>query len=253
MVGGRAVTILASLSLTSVFDWYTNSAHWHGTDGLPHRLGEHASICAVALFAACVVAIPIGLVLGHLGRGGLVALNVANVGRAIPSLAILVVAVPLVGIGEKPAYIALFALAVPPILTNTYVGMRQVDPEVRDAARGMGMTGTQMVTRVELRLALPLILAGLRTSTFQVIATATLAAEVAAGGLGRYIVDGLAIRDDTEVFAGALTVVVLALIVEGLFAGLQRGLVPASLRTHSRHIHDPSMEDHPNETVHLAA
>jgi osmoprotectant transport system permease protein len=251
-VGDGAVITLASLSAASVFRWYTDRAHWRGADGLPHRLGQHVSICAIALGAACVVAIPVGVVLGHVGRGGLVALNVANVGRAIPSLAILVVAVPLVGIGEKPAYLALFALAVPPILTNTYVGMRQVDPEVRDAARGMGMTGSQMVTRVELRLALPLILAGLRTSTFQVIATATLAAEVAAGGLGRYIVDGLATRDDTQVFAGALTVVVLALVVEGIFAGLQRGLVPGSLRRPSRYIPDPSMEEHPDE-IHFAA
>jgi osmoprotectant transport system permease protein len=242
-LGDDAVTTLAALSAASVFRWFTDRAHWHGGDGLPHRLSEHVSICAIALVAACVVAIPVGVVLGHLGRGGLIALNVANVGRAIPSLAILVVAVPLVGIGEKPAYVALFALAVPPILTNTYVGMREIDPEVRDAARGMGMTGIQMVTRVELRLALPLVLAGLRTSTFQVIATATLAAEVAAGGLGRYIVDGLATRDDTQVFAGALTVVVLALIAEGLFAGLQRGVTPASLRRPRRYIPDQSMED----------
>jgi osmoprotectant transport system permease protein len=244
--------LLASISVSSVTRWFTDGANWRGANGIPHRLAEHVQLSAVALAVACLVAVPIGIVLGHLGKGGLVALNVANVGRAIPSLAILIVAVPLVGIGQKPAYLALIALAVPPILTNTYVAMRQVDPEVKDAARGMGMTGLQMVTRVELRLALPLTLAGVRTSAFQVIATATLAAEVAAGGLGRYIVDGLAVRDDTQVFAGALLVVVLALLVEGLFAGLQRVLVPSAVRGPRSYTPDPLLED-TNETLHLAA
>jgi osmoprotectant transport system permease protein len=244
---------LAGVSVTAVARWFGDSAHWQGTDGVPHRLAEHVQLCVVAIGVACLVAVPVGLVLGHIGKGGLLALNVANVGRAIPSLAILVVAVPIVGIGARPAYVALIALAIPPILTNTYVGMRQVDPEVKDAARGMGMTGRQMVSAVELRLALPLILAGVRTSMFQVIATATLAAEVAAGGLGRYIVDGLAIHDDTQVLAGALTVVALALLVEGLFAGLQRALVPATLRSGRSLTSTATLEETKNETVNAAA
>ena len=241
--------LLAHLSLAAVARWFADGAHWRGTDGLLHRLSEHLVLSAVPIVIGCAIAIPVGLVLGHLGRGGAVALNVANVGRAVPSLAILVVAVPFVGIGAKPAYVALVALAVPPILTNTYVAMRQVDPQIKDAARGMGMTGRQMVTRVEVRLALPLILAGVRTSTFQVIATATLAAEVAAGGLGRLIVDGLAVRDDTQVFAGALAVATLALLVEALFAGLQRALVPATLRTRRSSTPNPSLEDISDETL----
>jgi osmoprotectant transport system permease protein len=244
--------ILAQLSVSSVVRWFTQSSRWHGADGIPHRLVEHVQLCAVALAVAGAVAIPIGVVLGHIGRGGLVALNVANIGRAIPSLAILIVAVPIVGIGAKPAYVALIALAIPPILTNTYVAVRGVDPDIKDAARGMGMTASQMVTRVEVRLALPLILAGIRTSVFQVIATATLAAEVAAGGLGRYIVDGLAVRDDTEVFAGALLVIVLALLVEALLAGLQRMLVPEALRKPSHYIPDPLLEE-THDTLDLAA
>jgi osmoprotectant transport system permease protein len=241
--------VLAHLSLGAVARWFADGAHWRGADGLVHRLAEHAVLSAVPIIIGCAVAIPVGVALGHHGRGGAVALNLANIGRAIPSLAILVVAVPFVGIGAKPAYVALVALAIPPILTNTYVGMRQIDPQIRDAARGMGMTSLQMVQHVELRLALPLILAGVRTSTFQVIATATLAAEVAAGGLGRLIVDGLAVRDDTQVFAGALTVAALALFVEALFAGLQRALVPATLRTRRSSTPDPSLEDTSNETL----
>jgi osmoprotectant transport system permease protein len=245
--------VLAHVSIGSLYRWFNDPAHWRGDNGLPHRLFQHVELCVVALALACVVAIPVGVVLGHLGKGGLVALNLANIGRAIPSLAILVVAVPIVGIGAKPAYVALIALAIPPILTNTYVAMRQVDGEVKDAARGMGMTGTQMVSRVELRLALPLILAGVRISAFQVIATATLAAEVAAGGLGRYIVDGLAVRDDTQIFAGALVVVILALLVEGMFAGLQRALVPAALRRPRSYTPDPHLEDKTHETLDFAA
>jgi osmoprotectant transport system permease protein len=234
--------VLASVSPSSLAHWFTDGANWRGAEGLPHRLTQHVEISAVALAVACLVALPIGVLLGHAGRGGLLALNLANIGRAIPSLAILVVAVPLVGIGDKPAYVALIALAIPPILTNTYVGMREADRDARDAAKGMGMTSAQVMRRIELPLALPLILAGIRTSTFQVIATATLAAEVAAGGLGRYIVDGLATRDDTRVFAGALVVVMLALVVEALIATLQRALIAPPLRRPARLV-SRSMED----------
>jgi osmoprotectant transport system permease protein len=168
---------------------------------------------------------------------------VANVGRAVPSLAILIIAVPIVGIGARPAELALIALAIPPLLTNTYVGVSGVDDDVRDAARGIGMTAWQTTTRVELPMALPLVLAGLRTAAFQVVATATLAAVVASGGLGRYIVDGLAVRDDTQVVCGSLLVLGLALIVEVAIAGLQRWLVPAPLRAPNRVITDEQLEE----------
>jgi osmoprotectant transport system permease protein len=245
--------LVAAVSITSVAHWFNDPDHWNGANGVPHRLGEHIQLSLAALVVACLVAIPIGVVLGHVGRGGLVAQNVANLGRAVPSLAILVIAVPIVGIGPKPAYLALTALALPPILTNTYVGMRQVDPEVREAARGMGMTSRQMITGVELPLALPLVLAGVRTSAFQVIATATLAAEVAAGGLGRYIVDGMAIRDDTQVVCGALLVVALALVVEGAIAGLQRTLIPSPLRNPTRSTDDSLLEETDHEILDQAA
>ena len=220
----------AAVTLGGVARWFGDGAHWRGSDGIPHRLAEHVALCGLSLLVAAAVAVPVGVWLGHLRRGGVVAQNVANIGRAIPSFAILVVAVPLVGIGSRPAQIALVALAIPPLLTNTYVGMITVDDDVRDAAQGMGMTGLQTVLRAELPLAGPLILAGLRTATFQVIATATLAAEVAWGGLGRFIVDGLAVRDDTEVVCGSLLVIALALAAEAGFALVRRLLVPAALR-----------------------
>lgn len=224
------MTALAALSARSLLDWFNDRHHWRGANGIPHRLFQHLSICGIALLVAVVVAVPIGVVLGHLRRGGLVAQNVANLGRAIPSLAILIIAVPFLGIGSRPAELALIALAIPPLLTNTYVGMAGVDDDVRDATRGLGMTGWQAVRRAELPLALPLVLAGLRTASFQVVATATLAAVVASGGLGQFITEGIELRDNAELVGGSLLVVALAIAVEGLIALLARLVVPAPLR-----------------------
>jgi osmoprotectant transport system permease protein len=205
--------------VTEVIRWFGGGAHWQGQDGVPTRLLEHIVISAEAMAVASVIALPLAIGLGHRGRGGFLAVNVSNIGRAVPSFAILVLAaqVPAIGVGDNAALLALIALALPPIVTNTYVGMTTVDPDVKEAAVAMGMSGRQLLWRVELPLALPLMLAGLRTSTVQVIATATLAAEVAAGGLGRYIVDGIAESDYTQVWAGALLVGLLALSVDGLF------------------------------------
>jgi osmoprotectant transport system permease protein len=233
----------ARVDVGSIRAWFTDAAHWHGTDGIPHRLAEHLSICGLALAVAVVLAIPTGIVLGHLRKGGVIAQNIANIGRAVPSLAILIIAVPFVGIGSKPAELALIALAIPPLLANTFVGMAGVDDDVRDAARGMGMTGWQAVRHAELPLALPLILAGLRTATFQVVATATLAAVVASGGLGRYIVDGLAVRDNVEVVCGSLLVVALAITVEAAIAGIQRLVVAAPLRDPNSYTSDEQLEE----------
>jgi osmoprotectant transport system permease protein len=209
-----------------VFGWFTTGAHWRGVDGVPHRLLEHLAISGKAVAVAVVIALPIGLLLGHLGRGGFVAVNVANIGRAIPSLAILVYAALVLGIGSGPAVVALIALAVPPILTNTYVGMRGVDADVRESARGMGMTGWQLLRRVEAPLALPLIMAGLRTAAVQVVATATLAAIIAGGGLGRLVVDGIAQNDRPQLFAGALLVAGLSLLVEVGLGYVQKRVDP---------------------------
>ena len=235
--------MIASISFSAVAHWFGDAQHWHGTDGVPHRLVEHLWLCGLSLAVAIAIALPVAIVLGHIRRGGTLAQNVANIGRAVPSLAILIIAVPIVGIGSRPAELALIALAIPPLLTNTYVGMTGVDDDVRDAARGVGMTAWQTTTRVELPLALPLILAGLRTAAFQVVATATLAAVVASGGLGRYIVDGLAVRDDTQVVCGSLLVLALAFLVELTIAGLQRALVPAPLRETNRPRSDKQLEE----------
>jgi osmoprotectant transport system permease protein len=215
--------------LGDVVGWFTTSAHWHGTNGIPHRMEEHVLMSLAVVAVAVVVALPPSLVLGHLRRFGALAVNVSNVGRAIPSFAILVLSVQFVGIGAKPAFIALLVLAVPPLVTNGYVGMAGVDAEIRESARGMGMTGWQSLVRVELPVALPVLLAGVRTAAVQVVATAGLAALVAWGGLGRYIIDGLAQRDFVQVFAGAVLVALLSVLTELALALIQRFVVSAGL------------------------
>jgi osmoprotectant transport system permease protein len=216
--------------LGDVVEWFTTAEHWRGTAGISHRLYEHVVMSLATTLTAAIVALTLGIVLGHLNRGGWLAINLSNVGRAIPSFAILVLAVQLFGIGAKPAFCALVALAVPPMVTNAYVGVREVDPDIRESARGMGMTGAQVLRRVELPVASPLIMAGIRTSAVQVVATATLAALVAWGGLGRYVIDGLSQRDYVQVFAGAVLVAALSVLTELVLAGVQRLVVPAGLR-----------------------
>jgi osmoprotectant transport system permease protein len=216
--------------LSGVVEWFTTTANWWGSEGMVQRLQEHVTMSAAALATAMAIALPVGLVLGHTGRGGPLAVNLSNLGRAVPSFAIIVLMASVVGIGAKPAYIALVALAVPPMVTNTYTAIRGVDRDVREAAEGMGLTGRQVLARVEVPMALPLVMAGIRTSAVQVVATATLAALVGWGGLGRYIIDGLATRDFHEVFAGALLVAVLSLLVEVALSALQRVVVPSALQ-----------------------
>jgi len=177
-----------------------------------------------------VIALPVGIVFGHYGRFGNLAINISNVGRAVPSFAILVIAFQIFGLGDVPIILALTALAIPPMVTNSYVALREVDPDVKDAARGMGYRELAQLLRIELPLAVPLIMAGVRTSAVQVVATATLAALIAGGGLGRYIVDGLARSDNPRTLAGALLVAALALATELLLAALQRVLVPRGIR-----------------------
>jgi len=222
-----------------VLDWLRDMANWRGSTGAWARIVEHVQISSVAVLAAVLIAIPPALWLGHKRRFGLVAINISNVGRALPSFAILVLGTQLLGLLEKPiigsvsVFVALVALAVPPIVTNTYVGMAEVPDDVRDAARGMGLSEGQILRRVELPLAVPLIMAGVRTSAVQVVATATIAAQLSFGGLGRFIIDGYATRASggyTDVLAGAVLVAALALVVEGLFGLVQRALTPKGLR-----------------------
>ena len=213
-----------------VLQWFLNSAHWQGDGGIPHRTIEHLAMSGAAVLAAGLIALPVGIAIGHFGRGGILAINISNIGRAVPSFAVLVIAVELFGIGALPAFITLVALAIPPMVTNSYIGMREVDADVREAARGMGMRQLAVLWQVELPIALPLIMAGIRTSAVNVVATATLAALVAWGGLGRFIVDGFGLQDYPMMFAGAIMVAILSLIVEFSMAGVQRLATPAGLR-----------------------
>jgi len=221
--------------LSEVVDWFTTAEHWRGDFGVPHRLTEHALMSGAAVMAAVLIGLPLGIWLGHRGRGGALAINLTNLGRAVPSLAILALTQQAIGLsgwpgfGARPAFVALVALAVPPLVTNAYVGMRGVDRDVVEAARGMGMTGAELLWRVEVPIALPLILAGLRTAAVQVVATATLAAVTAWGGLGRFIVDGFGQQDNAQIVAGALLVGLLALITELGLAAVQRRVVSEGL------------------------
>lgn len=212
--------------LVEVAAWFNDRANWRGETGVANLAVEHLWICVVAMALAATLALPLGLVLGHLGRGGVVAVNVSNVGRALPSFAVLVLALQLSSIGTTPALVALVALAVPPMVTNGYVGIREVDAELKEAALGMGMTGRQLFLAVELPVALPLVMAGVRTAAVQVVGTATLAALVGYGGLGALVLLGLRTGDTVEVFAGALAVAFLALVTELGLGRVQRALAP---------------------------
>jgi len=216
--------------LSKVIAWFADPANWQGSDGIPTRLVEHIELSAEAVAIGAVIALPIGIVLGHYGRFGNAAINLSNVGRAVPSFAILVVAFQAFGLGNLPIIVALTALAIPPMLTNSYVALNEVDPDIKEAARGMGYRDFAQLLRVELPQAVPLLMAGIRTSAVQVVATATLAAEIAGGGLGRFIVDGYAQQIYTEVFGGAVLVALLALATEVSLSGVQKLLVPRGLR-----------------------
>ncbi len=227
-----------------VVRWLVDPANWSGSDGIPTRLGEHLVLSVVPLALAVLVALPIGAWIGHTGRFANLAINVANVGRAIPSLAILALVAMLlqgfiVSIGlrsiasEVATMVALFALAIPPILTNTFIGISEVDDQLVEAGRGMGMRDSQVLWRIEIPVGLPVILVGVRTAAVQVVATATLGAVVATGGLGRYIIDGIAQKADQEVFAGALIVAALSIATELTFTAIERRATSPGLRVTS--------------------
>lgn len=190
---------------------------------------EHLMLSGAAIGVALLVAIPLGVVLGHLHRGSFLAINVGNVGRALPSLAVIALGLPLFGIGFTSVLVALVVLAVPPVLTNAYVGVASADADAVDAARAMGMSPAQIVGRVELPLALPLLFAGVRTASVYVVATATIAAIAGGGGLGEIIVDQASYRL-RGVIGASLCVVVLAFLVDLVLASLQRLVTPAALR-----------------------
>ena len=212
--------------LSSLIDWFSAPAQWSSTTGIPARLLQHLGYTALAVLVGAVIAIPVGAVIGHTGRGRLVVVGAANGLRALPELGVLVLFVLLIGLGLTPVVLALTLLAIPPLLAGTYAGVSGVDRSAVDAARGMGMTEMQILLRVEIPNALPLMVAGLRTAVLQVVATATIAAFVSLGGLGRYIVDGQAQRDFTQMAGGAILVALLAIVLEVALQGLQRAVTP---------------------------
>ncbi|MFE4624144.1 ABC transporter permease [Streptomyces mirabilis] len=211
-------------ALIGAWDWLSDPAHWSGDDGVWHRLAQHLVLTVVCLVISCLIALPVALVLGHLGRGGALAVNISNIGRAVPTFAVLVLLLltPLGKWGEGPTVVALVLFAVPPLLTNAYVGMREVDRSVVSSARGMGMTGRQMLFHVELPLSLPMVMNGVRIAAVQLVATATIAALAGGGGLGRIITAGFNLASTPQVLAGAILVAVFALIVEGIFEIAER-------------------------------
>ncbi|HEV2010849.1 MAG TPA: ABC transporter permease subunit [Candidatus Limnocylindria bacterium] len=221
--------------IVNALRWFLDPAHYQGSDAVQTRLLEHVELSGLALLIGALVALPVGLWLGHTGRFGFVAVNIANLGRALPSLALLAFALPIafslgLGLGFWPTLISLVPLAIPPMLTNSYVAVRGVDHDIVEAARGVGMSDLGILLRVELPLAVPLVLAGMRTAAVNVVATATLGALVAGGGLGRYIVDGLGLQEYDRLFAGALLVALLAIVVELTFGAVERLAVSPGIR-----------------------
>jgi len=215
---------------TEVIEWFGDPTHWSGPTGVPTRILEHLTYTGLAVALGVVIAVPLGALIGHTGRGSFIVVGLANGMRALPELGLLTLLVLLTTISLVPVTIALVMLAVPPLLAGTYAGVRNVDRSVVDAARGMGMREREVLLKVELPNALPLILGGLRAATLQVLATAAIAAFIALGGLGRYLIDGLAQQDYPQMVAGAVAIAVLALVTEAVLAGVQRLVVSPGLR-----------------------
>jgi osmoprotectant transport system permease protein len=224
----------AGTSGSDVFSYLTTASNWHGSSGIPERILQHLGYSAEALLLAAAIALPLGLMSGHTGRGGAALSMISNASRALPTYGLLVLFAILIGVGFQAALIPLILLAVPSMLVNTYVGIRDVDRSVVDAARGTGMRGWQVLLRVEVPVALPLIFLGLRLAAIQVVSTATIAAAVGLGGLGRYIIDGQASRNFAELGAGALLVCLFAIVIEAFFLICQRILVSPGVRARTR-------------------
>jgi osmoprotectant transport system permease protein len=217
--------------------WFADPMHWVGPNGIPNRLTEHVAISAVSLLIAALIALPIGITIGHTGRGAVWAINSANLWRALPSLAVIAIVLPITagidpraGFALYPTVVAMIVLGVPPILVNAYAGVQGVDRDLVDAGRGQGLAPAQVLRQVELPLAVPIIVTGIRSGAVQIVATATLGAIFGFGALGRYLVDGIAQQDTGQIFGGVLLVAGLVIATDILFAAIQRVLTPAALK-----------------------
>ncbi|UXY30635.1 ABC transporter permease [Streptomyces sp. HUAS TT20] len=216
--------------LNFIHAFFSDSSHWQNYDGIPTRITEHIQYSLEALALAAVIGLPVGLVTGHFGRGGNALALIATAGRALPTFGLLVLVVTWLGFGIEIVMIPLVVLAVPPILVTTYEAMRSVDPSPVDAARGMGMQESRILFQVELPVALPLILGGLRSAAIQIVSTATIAAYVSLGGLGRYVIDGLYQKNYEKVVGGATLVAAMALATLAVFWAVGRIAVSPGVR-----------------------
>jgi len=242
--------------MPSFISWLADPTHWSGPDGVPTRVVEHLQISGSAVLVALLIGLPVGLWIGHTGRGATAAINVANIGRAIPSYALMGMILPIsLSIGSQlywlsvvPVFVAMTALAIPPILVGAYAGLREVDRDLIEAARGMGFRERQILVAIEIPLAAPVIVGGIRTATLQVIATATIGAIISGGGLGRYIFDGLLLPDIPRVEAGAVLIAALAIGVDIMLAGVQRLITPRPLRNPARTPEPPEVPGEPPPT-----
>lgn len=210
----------------SAFTWLFDPVNWAGPGGILVRVGEHLLYTVLSLLIAVIVAVPIGVVIGHTGKGRGLAVQLSGVLRALPTLGVLLLLALWLGLGFGPPLIVMVVLALPPLLAGAYAGVDAVDRETIDAARAIGMTGWQVLVKVELPLAMPIIIGGVRSACLQVIATWTVAAYLPLGGLGRFIYDGLAVQNYAEMLGASVLVIVLALIADGLFVVVQRLVVP---------------------------
>jgi osmoprotectant transport system permease protein len=230
--------------MNEVMAFFMDPANWEGSRGIPSRLVEHLAVSGLAIVVATAIGLPIGLYIGHTGRGANLAINLANIGRAVPSYAVMVMILPLAvaaapvfgysarqGLNFVPIVVAMTLLAVPPVLVGAYAGLRSVDRDLIEAARGMGLRERQILTQTEMPIASPIIVGGFRTATLQVIATATIGAILSGGGLGRFIIDGMSQgrSGSASIFAGAILVTVLAVGVDALLSLVQRRLTPRGL------------------------
>jgi osmoprotectant transport system permease protein len=219
---------------TDTFAWLAAPAHWTGSSGIPVRLMEHLQYSGLVLVIAAAIAVPVGLYIGHTGRGRVVAVAVAGALRALPTLGLLVLFALLAGSSLMPPVWALVILTVPPLLAGTYAGIASVDRAVVDAARAMGMTELQILFRVELPNGLQVMFGGIRTAVLQVIATVSVVAYLPLGGLGRYLFDGLVLQDFPRMLAGSLLIAALAIVFDLILALVQRTVLSPGLKSDPR-------------------
>ena len=217
---------------TEAFAWLFSPDRWVGTYSLPVLFGQHMYYTLISVLIAGVIAIPLGWLIGHTGKGREIAVAVSGAARAIPSFGLMVLLVLLLGVLRVPeaAIITFVLLAIPSLLAGAYTGLEAIDRRVLDSARSMGMTEWQVFWKVEVPLGLPLLIGGIRSATLQVVATVTIATYVGLGGLGFYIIQGIQLRDTAQILGASILVVALALLLDGLFALVQRVLVPRGVR-----------------------